>query len=267
MSSSNCSISSSSWSASVSSIERRVFLVNERTFQRQIDEPGDDLSGERRDLTQDQLGARGRLQQAEHVTHARIGLVDLVEEQQAGYLRVFQLAQDELELRNFLFIHFTDDDGGVDRRQYRAHVVSEFHRTRTIEKGVIVAHEIGRGGRQLDAHAVMARLFAGVAYRIAGFDRPLARNRAGAREDRFKQCRLAALDRTDQRNAARPRRACAIAAICPHRYLPHASPKANHHPAQPRGAVVGPERYRFSGGGCRSRGVTWRVTWRWHDGD
>ena len=46
------------------------------------------------------------------------------------------LTQDELELRNFLLVHFADDDGGIDRRQHRAHVMGEFDRAGTIEKGV-----------------------------------------------------------------------------------------------------------------------------------
>ena len=71
-----------------------------------------------------------------------IGLVDLVEEQDARDFLVFQLAQDELKLRDLLLVHFADDDGDVDRRQHRAHVVDELDRAGAIEKRVGVAHEI-----------------------------------------------------------------------------------------------------------------------------
>ena len=154
-----------------------MLLVDKGALQREIDEAADDIAGECRDLPQDQLGARGALQQIEHVVHAGIGLVDFVQEKQARDFLLFELAQDELELRNFLLVHFADDHGGIDRRQHRAHVMGEFDRAGTIEKSVGVAHEIRGGDRELDAHAVMARFFAAVADRVAGFDTALARDR------------------------------------------------------------------------------------------
>ena len=53
----------------------------------------------------------------------------------------------------------------------------------------------------LDAHLVMARFLAGVADRGARLDRALALDGAGAREDRFEQRGLAALERAHQRDA------------------------------------------------------------------
>ena len=197
-----------------------VFLVDKGAFEREIDKAGDQIAGESRDLPQDELGARGALQQLEHVVHAGIGLVDLVEEQDAGDFLVFQLAQDELKLRDFLLVHFADDHRGIDRRQHRAHVMDEFDRARAIEEGIGVAHEIGGGDGKLDAHAVMTRFLAGVADRVAGLDRALARNHAGAGEDRFKQRGLAALEGTDQRDAAGTRRAPAVVSVRRHEHLP-----------------------------------------------
>ena len=193
-----------------------MLFVDKGAFQREIDKARDDVAGEGRDLPQDQLGARGRLQQFQHVVDAGIGLVDLVDEQDARNFPVFELAQDELKLRDFLLVHFAHHHGGVDRRQHRAHVVNEFDRARAIEERIGVAHEIRGGDGELDAHVVMARFLAGVADRIAGFDRALARDRSGAGEDRFEQCGLAALERTDQRDAARTGRSRAIAAVCCH---------------------------------------------------
>ena len=74
--------------------------------------------------------------------HTGVGLVDLVEEQDAGDFLVLEFAQDELKLRDFLFVHFADDDCNVDYRQHRAHVVDEFDRPGAIEKRVRVTHEI-----------------------------------------------------------------------------------------------------------------------------
>ena len=61
-----------------------VLLVNKGALEREIDKAGDDVAGKGRDLPQDELGARGGLQQIEHVVHAGVGLVDFVEEQAAA---------------------------------------------------------------------------------------------------------------------------------------------------------------------------------------
>ena len=106
-------------------------------------------------------------------------------------------------MRNLLLIHFANNDRHIDRRQHRTHVVDKFDRAGAVEKSVGVAHEIGRGDRKLGAHAMMARFLAAVAYGIAGLDRTLALDGAGAGENRFEQRGLAALERTDQRDTAR----------------------------------------------------------------
>ena len=156
--------------------------------------------------------------------NAGIGLVDLVEEQDARDFLIFQLAQNDLQLRNFLLVHFADHDGDIDHRQHRAHIVDEFDRARAIDEGVGVAHERRGGGGQLDAHLVMARFLAGVADRVTGLDRALARDRAGARQNRLEQGGFAALKRTDQRNGAGTRRAAAIIAVRGHPHLPPLDP-------------------------------------------
>src|ERR1700685_1825642 len=180
---------------------------------------------------------------------AGIALVDLVDEQDAWNFLVFQLAQDELELRHLLLVHLADDDGDVDCRQHRAHVVDEFDRAWAVEERVVVAHEIRGGGGELDAHTVMAGFLAGVADRVAGFDGALSLDRAGAGEDRFQERGLAALERTDQRDAAWTGRSCAIAAVCCHGHLP----RLPLVPARP------PETHRFRRRRGWSRGATLRA--------
>jgi hypothetical protein len=59
----------------------------------------------------------------------------------------------------------------------------------------------------------MARFFAGVADSIATLDGALALDDPGAGEDRLKQRGLAALERTNKRDAAGTGRSAAVAAI------------------------------------------------------
>ena len=75
---------------------RGVLPVNKGTLQREIDETGNDVAGECRNLAQDQLGVRSALQEIEHVMNTGIGLVDLVEKKNPRDLSVFKLSQDEL---------------------------------------------------------------------------------------------------------------------------------------------------------------------------
>jgi hypothetical protein len=187
-----------------------MLLVDKGAFEREIDEAGDDVALEGRDLAQQQLRARGRLQQCERFVDGGVCLVDLVQEQEAGDLLVFELAQDELKLRDFLFIHFADDDRGIDRRQRRAHVVDEFDRTGTIDKGEALTHEARGRDRKLDTHMMVARFLAGVADRGSRIDGALTLDCAGAREDAFKKSCLAALERAYQCNAPGARGSCAV---------------------------------------------------------
>ena len=164
---------------------RRMLLVDEGAFEREIDEPGDDVAGKCRYLSQHQLAARGRLQHPEHVVDGGIDLVDLVKEQKARNLLVFELAQNELKLRHLLLVELAHHNRSVDRGQRRAHVVDEFNRARTINESIGVAHEIGAGDGDFDAHLVMTRLLSGVADGVFPVDRALALDGAGAGKDCF----------------------------------------------------------------------------------
>ena len=139
---------------------RRVFFVDKGALEREIDKPGDDVAVPDRNLPQQQRHARGRLQELDRFANALVGLVDLVEENEARNVLVFQLAQDQLQLRHLLLVRFADNDGRVDGRQHAAHILDEFDRTRAVHKGVVVAHEVGGGERGFHAHLVMPRLLA-----------------------------------------------------------------------------------------------------------
>ena len=74
------------------------------------------------------------------------------------------------KLRQLALVGFADHDRGIDRRDRGAHVVREFDRAGTIDEGIAVAHEVGGGGGEADAHLVMAGLGAGIADGSSGFD-------------------------------------------------------------------------------------------------
>src|SRR4051812_42420284 len=77
----------------------------------------------------------------------------------------------------------------------------ELDRSRAIDEGVALAHEIGGGGGQADAHLVAARLGAGIADRGAGFDAAGLGDGAGARQYGFEKGGFTALERAHQCNA------------------------------------------------------------------
>ncbi len=77
-------------------LARRVLAIDEGAFQREIDEAGDDVVLPDRHLAQHQRLAACRLQHRHDVADARLGLVDLVDEQEVGNAAIFQLLQDQL---------------------------------------------------------------------------------------------------------------------------------------------------------------------------
>src|SRR5262249_16037249 len=128
-------------------LRRSVLLVDEGTFEREIDEAGDEIAREGRNLAQQQLQARGRLQQLENVVNGGVGLAEFVEEEEVRNFLVFKLTQDELQLRHFLLVHLADDDRSIDGRQRRAHVMRKLDRAGAVDEGEALAHE-GRGGNR-----------------------------------------------------------------------------------------------------------------------
>ena len=149
---------------------RGVLLVDMGALEREIDKAGDDVVLPDRNLAQEKWNARGRLQDLQRLAQTLVALVDLVEKQEMRNLPLFELAQDQLQLRNLLFIRLADHDRGIDRRQGRPHVVHEFDRARAIDEGIAVVHEGGGRDRYLHAHAVIARLGGTIADGRAGFD-------------------------------------------------------------------------------------------------
>ena len=163
-----------------------MLAIDKGAFQRQIDEARDQIAVPDRNLPQHQRNSRRRLQRRQRLADALVGAVDLVEKQKARDAEILEFAQDELKLRQLFLVGLADHHRGIDGRQRGAHVVREFDGTGTIDKGVAVAHEARRGGGEADAHLVAAGLRAGVADGSSGIDAAGARDRAGARQYRFK---------------------------------------------------------------------------------
>ena len=123
-----------------------VFAIDEGAFQCQIDETLDQFAVPDRNLPQHEGHARRRLQGRERLANALVGLVDLVQKQEARNAQLLELAQDDLQLRQLLLVRLADHDRGIDRRERGAHVVRELDRTGAVDKGIAVAHETGGGG-------------------------------------------------------------------------------------------------------------------------
>ena len=94
--------------------------------------------------------------------------------------------------RRLLVVRLANDDGQIAAQQRGALILGEFDRAWTIEEGIIVAEIAGGGGIKLDAHAVAAGFRRRVADGRLVRHPALARNGAGAKQDRFEETRLAA---------------------------------------------------------------------------
>ena len=178
-----------------------VLAIDKGTLQRKIDETLDQFALPDRNLPQHQRDARRRLQRRKRLADALVGAIDLVEEQKTRNAEIFQFTQDDLKLRQLFLVCLADYHRGIDCGDRSTHVVREFHRAGTINKGISVAHEACGGGSEADAHLVVAGLGAGVAEGSTGIDTAGARDRAGARQYRFEKCGFTALEWAHQRNA------------------------------------------------------------------
>ena len=161
-------------------------------------------------LAQHQRMRRGGLEIFQNLAHMALGLVDLVDEDDARQADLVQLLENDLQGGGLLRIGLHDDDGGVAAHQGGAGVLGELHRAGAVDEGVGVAQKIRGGGVELDAHAVGAGRLGGVADGRSVLDAALARNRAGAVKNGFQKGRLAALIGAHERDAPRAGRSAAV---------------------------------------------------------
>src|SRR5260370_30734673 len=75
-------------------LRRRVLLVDERPFEREIYESVYDLTGKGSYLSQHQHPAQGRLQPPAHVVDGCVRLADLLTEHKSRELLPFRLSQN-----------------------------------------------------------------------------------------------------------------------------------------------------------------------------
>ena len=187
----------------VDELALEVLLVDEGALQREVHEARHDRALHDGQLTQDQwLRGRG-LQPFEHVARRRVGLVHLVDEQDARQVDLVQLLEDQLQGRCLLVVRLADDDGDISTAERGALVLREFDGARAIDEGVAIAEVGGGRGVEFDTHAVGARL--GCCVADGGLVRhpALARDGAGAEQDGFEECGLAAEIGAHQCNAPR----------------------------------------------------------------
>jgi hypothetical protein len=91
----------------------QMLLVDEGALQRQIHEARHDRALHDRQLPQDQRLRGGGLQPGEHVARRGIGLVHLVDEEDARQPDLVELLQDQLQGGGLLVVGLADDDGDI----------------------------------------------------------------------------------------------------------------------------------------------------------
>jgi hypothetical protein len=79
--------------------------------------------------------------------------------------------------------------------------MNEFYGAGTIDKSIVVSHEIRGRDRDLDTHTVMPRFLTSITDTASGVHAALPLDRASAGQYRFEQSRFAALEWPDQRDA------------------------------------------------------------------
>ena len=110
-----------------------------------------------RNLAQDQWRRRRRLHELQGISQRRVGLVDLVDEQNVRHARRFELPQHQLQRRNLLLVGFADHDRHVGDGKHRLHLESKLDEARTVEEGIAIAQKFGVGSVEIDPHAMGTR--------------------------------------------------------------------------------------------------------------
>ena len=183
---------------------RRVLAVDEGALEREIDVAGDGSILIDRDVAEDEGSATRLLQRRQRIANAALGLVDLVEEQDARDVLVLERLQDDLQGGDLLLVGLGDDHGKIDRGQHALRLVGEFDRTGTVDEGDAVAHEVRLGDIHLDAHLMRTGFRRCIADGVPLGDGALAGDRSGACQDCLEQGCLPAGERTDQCDAPGP---------------------------------------------------------------
>jgi hypothetical protein len=162
-----------------------VLAVDEGALQRQVDEAGGDAVLPDRDLPQHKRQAAGRLQHGDDVADRRVGLVDLVEEQEMRDLPLLELFHDQLQGGELLFVRFADHHRRIADGERRLALLLEFDGAGTVDEGEGVVQEGDVREIAFRAHPVIARFGRRIADSRAACHRALPLNGAGSRKNSF----------------------------------------------------------------------------------
>jgi hypothetical protein len=155
-----------------------------------------------RHLAQHQLAGRDRLQRRQHVAHAALRRVDLVDEEEMGDEVVLDVLEERRERDHALGRGLTDHYCRVGDGQRRKCVVLQLDRARRVDEGPLVAEIVDRGDVDLGTHAALSRLGRTVADGGARARRPAPADGPRGVEDALEQAGLAREIRPAQRHHA-----------------------------------------------------------------
>src|SRR6185295_14690316 len=144
-----------------------------------------------------------------------------VEEEKTRNAAVLELLEDQLQGWHALWVRLAYHDGGIAARKRQGTLKLKFDRTRTIDEGEGITKKGDIRDIDFDAHAVVAGFRGAIADGVAIGDLALARDDAGAGQDRLQQRRLAGKIRSYQCDAAGA--AGGRATRLPHRFLLNSS--------------------------------------------
>src|SRR4029077_6198154 len=158
--------------------------------------------GAGRPLAQHELARRDALQRRQHVAHAYLGGIDLVDENDVRDVVVLDVFQERRQRHHPLGRGLADQHGGVAHREGGEGILLELDRTRDVKERPLVAEIVDRGDIDLGAHAALARLGSTVADRGACASRSAPADGPRGVENALEQAGLAPKKRPAPRHHA-----------------------------------------------------------------
>ncbi len=184
-------------------LELLAGAIDEGPLQGEVDEAGDLVVLQDRQLPRHQGDAGRRLQRFEQLAHIAMGLVDLVDEQRPGHAQAVELGQKRTQQHRLVGIRIGDHHRHVGGGHGEVGFRLELHRTWAVDQGVVVVHEVEAGDVQFDRLAPGPRFRAGIPDRGPRLHRALSIDRAGGEQQRFHQAGLARPVGSHQRDGSR----------------------------------------------------------------
>ncbi len=142
----------------VDPLRRLPAPIDVGALQGQIDEAGDLLALQQRQLTHHHRRGADILQGVDQGVERPVRLVDAVDEDGVGNAERLQVRQDRLGQHRLARIRIDHHDGQVHRRQHRLGGAGEIAGSGTVDDAEAVAEELQTGQVQLDRHPSLPRL-------------------------------------------------------------------------------------------------------------